>query len=146
MLNAVRGGGDIITRILLDAGADPNWCSPHDTVLIEAAQKRNVGLAKLLVDYGADVNFGSPSPIVIAVVKEHVDMLRLFREHGARLDTPESGGWAMAAAKSHGLCSMVELLVSEGVDEDSVLHRARERDEIDWWYKLDPNRASDIWD
>ncbi|KAI6088175.1 ankyrin [Hypoxylon rubiginosum] len=135
LVRAIRYGSEASAKILLDAGADPNLCPPPRTALMEAAWTRSVSMVKLLLDHGADVNDGRPPPIVLAVIKEHLAMFQLLRERGARLDTPETGGWAMALAKSHGLDSMVELLVSEGVEEDAVLHRVAWHDENQWLYK-----------
>ncbi|KAI1370787.1 ankyrin [Hypoxylon crocopeplum] len=127
LLRAIHNSDEAITRILLDGGADPNWYLLDNTALMAAARKGNVAIAKLLLDHGAHVNEGYPPPIAMAVFTEHLDMFRLLRDHGARLDTPETGGWAMALAKMHGLDSMVDLLVREGVGEDVILHRVQSR-------------------
>ncbi|KAK7752289.1 hypothetical protein SLS62_005825 [Diatrype stigma] len=142
LLSAIRGGDARIVSMLLDAGADPNLHlpAPH-TSLTEAAWKRNVALAKLLLDRGADVDKGRPAPVVVAVFKEDLGMFRLLREHGARLDTPETGGSAMALAKLHGLSSMVELLVGEGVGEDVVLHDVASKGEDLWHRRFWPRWA-----
>lgn len=79
-----------------------------------------------------------PPPIVIAVFKENSGMFRLLRENGARLDTPETGGWAMALARSHEFCSMIDLLVREGVGKDVVLHRVAQADERLWHGRFRP--------
>ncbi|KAH8649229.1 ankyrin repeat-containing domain protein [Xylariales sp. PMI_506] len=110
LLRAVRQSNDRILKILLDAGADPNWGT---SALMEAAWKRNVTVARLLINHGGDVNLGSPPPIVVAIYKEDLEMFRLLREHGARLDTPETGGWTMAVARAQGFSSMVDLLISQ---------------------------------
>ncbi|KAI1774696.1 ankyrin [Hypoxylon cercidicola] len=126
---------ETMARVLLDAGANPNSTEStqlRSTALVEAVWHGRVAFVKLLLDRGADINNGCPPPIVLAVFKEHLDMFRLLREHGARLDTPETGNLAMALAKSHGLDSMVDLLKHEGVSEDEVLHVAFDH-EI--WYK-----------
>ncbi|KAI1759542.1 ankyrin [Hypoxylon sp. FL1150] len=134
LVEAVRRS-DTIARILLDAGADPNLSPPPRTALMQAAWTGNVSTVKLLLDYGAEVNVGSPPPIVLAIFKEDLAMFRLLRERGARLDTPDTGGWAMALARLHGLESMVDLLVREGVGRDVVMHHVGWYDETYWWYK-----------
>ncbi|KAI5917768.1 ankyrin repeat-containing domain protein [Camillea tinctor] len=115
LLEAVWRRDEEITRILLDAGADPNINWLPSTPLVIAVWSCRTSLVKMLLDHGADVNVGHPPPIVVAVVREDLRMFRLLREHGARLDMPETGGWAMALARLRGLSSMVDLLVSEGV-------------------------------
>ncbi|KAK6064154.1 hypothetical protein SCUP234_13114 [Seiridium cupressi] len=119
---AVRCHNAEITRLLLDAGADPNWFPSHATVLRVAAWARNASIAKLLLERGADVNAGFPPPIVIAALKEDVAMFRLLREHGAKLDTPETGAWAMGLVRFHGLDSMADLLVDQGVGRNLAFH------------------------
>lgn len=150
LLSAVRNRNETITRILLDAGADPNLYPPPYPVLTEAVWKGSIAIVKLLLDHGADVNGGCPPPIVVAVFKEHLAMFRLLREHGARLDTPETGGWAMSLVRLHGLHSMVDLLTSEGVGKDVILHRVGRSNENEWYERLWPlwaqeERERDDW-
>ncbi|KAI0381291.1 ankyrin [Hypomontagnella monticulosa] len=138
LLSAARSRNETITKILLDAGADPNFAPGPDRCLSEAAWKGSIALVRMLLDGNADIDGGCPPPIVISVVKEHTELFYFLRERGAELHTPETGGWAMALAKSHGLQSMVELLVREGVGEDMVLHRAASYHEISWQTRLLP--------
>ncbi|KAI1847943.1 hypothetical protein JX266_006056 [Neoarthrinium moseri] len=135
LLTAARKGHVDIVKLLLDAGADPNWYAPQDSALMGAVWHGTTAVVQLLLDHGADVNEGYPPPIVLAVFKERLDLFRLLQERGATLDTPETGGWAMAVARSHGLCSMRDLLIREGVARDMVLHRVGCRGEFQWWYK-----------
>lgn len=142
LLPAVRRGHETITKVLLDAGADPNWYSFDDTPLMEAVWRGSVTLVKLLLERNAEVNEGFPAPIVMAVFKENLDIFHLLRERGARLDTPETGGWAMALARLHGLDSMVDLLIREGVGKDVVLHRVGSEMEVKWsYYRFWPMRS-----
>lgn len=124
-----------IFKILVDAGADPSQYPKTEQLLMEAAWAGNVQLMRFLTDRGLDVNEGFPCAIALAVITENTAMFRLLRERGARLDTPETGGWAMALATLHGLDSMVDLLVREGVPKDYILHRVGRFNEINWWYK-----------
>ncbi|KAI0869789.1 ankyrin repeat-containing domain protein [Hypoxylon argillaceum] len=92
LLRAVQSQHETIIRLLLDAGADPNRPPPPNTPLAFAVLKGNIPVVRLLLSHAANVNEGSPPPIVIAVFRENMVMFRLLREHGARLDTPETGG------------------------------------------------------
>ncbi|KAI8945577.1 ankyrin [Xylaria longipes] len=133
LVTAIRTDNETIIRMLLDAGADPNL--PPHSAMMNAVWKGNVSVVKLLLSRVSDIDQGGPPPIVIAVFKEDMEMFRLLRDHGARLDTPETGGWAMAVAKLHGLSSMVDVLVHEGVGEDVVLHHVATYKYEYWWYR-----------
>ncbi|KAK7936085.1 hypothetical protein PG985_001580 [Apiospora marii] len=131
LIQAVEKGNPDIVDLLLERGADPNWFHPTNTPLMTAARLSRHDIAVALLVGGADVDTGCPPPIVLAVLKEDMDMFRLLRgRFGARLDTPETGGWAMALARLHGLESMVEVLEGEGVGRDVVLHRCGRFEEL----------------
>jgi len=121
---------EVIVEILLNAGAGVIAPQRPGGLLRVAAWKCSIAIAKMLLERGADPNEGRPPAIVVAVCKEHLDMFFLLRQYGARLDTLETGGWAMAVARQYGLDSMVELLIREGVDKDVVVERVWERKEL----------------
>ncbi|KAK7963399.1 hypothetical protein PG988_010373 [Apiospora saccharicola] len=132
LIQAVEKGNIDIVHLLLERGAEPNWFHPTNTPLMVAARLNRLHIAAALLLAGADINVGCPPPIVLAVLKEDMEMFRLLRreEFGARLDTPETGGWAMALARLHGLDSMVEVLENEGVGKDMVLQRCGRFEEL----------------
>ncbi|KAK8004546.1 MBOAT family protein [Apiospora arundinis] len=130
LVNAVGKGSLEIVKLLLDHGADPNWFHETNTPLMVAARLGWYHIAETLLAAGADVYVGCPPPIVLAVLKEDMDMFRLLRRRGAKLDTPESGGWAMALAQLYGLESMVGVLEQEGVKADVILHRCARFEEL----------------
>ncbi|KAI0128342.1 ankyrin repeat-containing domain protein [Xylariales sp. AK1849] len=146
LLQAVYGGSPEVVSLLLDHGADPNWFSVIDTALMASARVSAVSIAKMLLAAGARVDEGCPPPIVVAVFKEDMDMFRLLRKHGARLDTPETGGWAMAVAQFYELASMVDVLVREGVERGAILRRCAEREEEYQPQYLFPQCALDLED
>ena len=94
-------------------------------------------IIRLLLSAGAHPDNGCPPPIVVSIAKEDTASFRLLREYGARLDTPETGAWAMAVAQACGLKSMEEMLAREGVDRGAILMRCP----IRWEYCLFPNQA-----
>ncbi|KAK8065031.1 hypothetical protein PG997_011778 [Apiospora hydei] len=123
LMVAVEYGNAYTVRLLLKYGADPNRFYPTHSPLMAAARKGWLAVTEALLAGGADVNAGAPPPIVLAVLKEDMDMFRLLRRYGARLDTPESGGWAMSLAALWGLESMVDVLEQEDVGRDVILRR-----------------------
>ncbi|KAK7968040.1 ankyrin repeat protein [Apiospora aurea] len=123
LMNAVEYGNAKTVRLLLKHGADPNRFYPTRSPLMVAARKGWLAVAEALLAAGTDADAGSPPPVVLAVLKEDMDMFRLLRRYGSRLDTPESGGWAMSLATLWGLESMMEVLEREVVGRDVILRR-----------------------
>ncbi|KAI8629705.1 hypothetical protein F5Y19DRAFT_475154 [Xylariaceae sp. FL1651] len=121
--------------ISLPTESERTGCS--DVMVLEKVimnRKGNTTVVKLLLSQGVDIHECYPPPIVLAVFKERMDLFNLLREHDARLDTPETGGWAMALAKLHHLSSMVDVLVREGVGQDVVLHYVPTIGQR-WWHR-----------
>lgn len=109
-------------KLLLDHGADLNGCIAADTLLMRAVNSGCCDIVRTLVEHGARLDLVTPPPIALAVKQENMEIFRYLRQKGATLDTPETGGWAMAFARSYGLDSMKEVLMSESIDASTVLH------------------------
>ncbi|KAI0545246.1 ankyrin [Xylaria curta] len=121
LIKAIKGSNDTIIRMLLDSGSDLSYKTRYkNNALMTAVWKGRIAIANILLDRGVNPNEGYPPPIVIAIFKENLSMFRLLRDHGARLDTPDTGGLAMAIADSHGLSSMQTILMHEGVSQDVI--------------------------
>ncbi|KAI0452225.1 hypothetical protein F5B21DRAFT_506534 [Xylaria acuta] len=97
--------------------------------LSQAIEWGPTDVVELLLQHGANPN-GFSDLDILSIAKEDTAMFRLLRGYGARLDTPETGAWAMAVAQFWGFESMVDLLVQEGVERGAVLSRCPERREI----------------
>ncbi|XXG98941.1 hypothetical protein Hte_005274 [Hypoxylon texense] len=122
LVAAAKSGDADVVKLLLDHGDDPNRApgsAMGHTALMCAVHHKRLPIAKTLLEAGADVNDGCPPPVVFAILMEDTPMFRLLRRYGAKLDTPETGVWAMVVARLYGLDSMVDLLVQEGVDTDA---------------------------
>jgi hypothetical protein len=104
------------------------FASPHQkkvpAALSCAAPAGDMELLKLLLEVGSDINesqggdFPLPPAIVTAILLEHSRMFHFLRERGAELRNSETLKLAVGRAKAAGLDSMLELLVTEGVDID----------------------------
>lgn len=126
---AVRWRDLDILNTLLAHGAHPDGRHVRKNPLAEAVHVGSVEMASVLTDAGADIDLAVPPAIVRAVRKGDETMFRFLRNRGVRLNTPETGGWAMRDAKLYGLGSMVKLLVAEGVEEDYLWHYVESKDD-----------------
>ncbi|KAI0815450.1 hypothetical protein GGR55DRAFT_346958 [Xylaria sp. FL0064] len=120
IVEAICSGHDEILSMLLDYKANPNHHEGdrHTNALMAAVWQDRVPPVKILLDRGANLNEGHPAPLVLAVYKENIDMYQPLRKRGAKL----SGGWvsplAMEVTYLHGLSSMQDILVKDGVCKD----------------------------
>jgi len=71
-----------ITKMLLDAGADPNLPDgPLTTALMFAAEEGHTAVVKLLLEYGADTSLedlAQETALDKAINNKHIDVVRLF--------------------------------------------------------------------
>ena len=83
-------GDDLLVKLLLDHGADPNAKGPDGTTLLTlvcAADTAPVDLIKTLIDRGAGVNARSPhgqTPLALAMLNGQTPVVDLLRQAGAR--------------------------------------------------------------
>ena len=124
LLLAVEGNNYDLSRILLEAGANPNLCSKplKNSPLCGAAAKGSVALVKLLIRYGADVthaNVNSCSVIMNAVssgIVEKLEKLETLLYADAPHDMKDSEGntpLMMTSIFGHGREIMKALLDHE---------------------------------
>lgn len=90
---AIKNGNEEIVKLLLECGEDPNWYTETDAALLTAVQWGRLKIARLLIQSRTDVNFGLKPPIVVAVVKEDIEMFRHLLASGADLDRGASAQW-----------------------------------------------------
>lgn len=115
-----------VARILLDAGADPNWRDSGDEpFVLTAAREGDQDVLELLLDYGANINASNrhqSNPLLIAAQYGHLGLVKMLVERGARLDcsdNDEDTPLILAVGYRHE--EMAEYLVGlEGVDMRSM--------------------------
>lgn len=115
---------------ILHGGHDPNeeWDYKHNQIrtspLFSAVLDNNLELAKLLLQYGAKIekhNLEGRTALHEAIVRSHEDMVQLFLNHGADLETPVTsrhleGGTALHLAATEVLVDVIEGLLQRGAN------------------------------
>lgn len=113
-----------IVELVYDAGLDINsWTEDGVPVLCAAARCDKVEYVKWLLKRNADVNIISKdrgySPVMDAVWKKNLEMVKLFIKAGADLGIMSSDGQPiLVLAVGNGNAKIVEALLKAGADPD----------------------------
>ena len=141
LMQAVKAGFFESTKVMLDAGADPNTEDAYDnTPLLLAAEMGNESLVQLLLTYGAKVHViagGRGTPLHHAAKWGYYSSMDLLLKHGAAVNA-QDGMWRtplMLAARyaknpQHIICSLLEAGAQVniiGCEHRTALHYAAAR-------------------
>lgn len=126
LMAAARYARVEVMRLLLDAGADPNWRGQsEDTALHEAALTDNVEAMRLLFETGADPNLRddifNETPLHVAAVWSTPAAVAAMIAAGAELETrarDDETPLFLAAKSGNG--PVVAALLDAGVDPDAA--------------------------
>lgn len=128
-LHAAAQMGDVeIVRLLVIRGAEINATTrTGDTPLLWAAKEGRHEIAKFLIAKGADVNAQGgddfASPLHVAAEMDHIPLVRLLLDSGARIDPRDRLGRTPAVrAMQRGHRNLVSILIAAGAEVD--LHLA----------------------
>ncbi len=92
--NAVIANDPDRVKFLVSKGADVNKADSQGwTPLQSAARQRRDDMIKLLIELGATVDVGDPTPLVAAVMRDHVPSIKMLLEHGANIEQPGQEGF-----------------------------------------------------
>ena len=127
---AAQGESLEITRMLLDAGADPAAVTRNGayTPLHLAARSGSAGVVAELLERGASARVttstGDATPLHLAAAAGSVGAVEALLEHGAGIDRRESewGQTALIFASSKGRVGVVKTLLRRGADPALVTH------------------------
>lgn len=126
LTNAVMAGRTEVVRFLLAHGGNPNEEEEKGTPFGEALAAQNTIIVKLMLAKGAKVNpEGHPNltPLVIAVVADYEEGVRLLLAHGAAVDARVGTGVEMTAlvfAADFGYTRILALLLQHGADVNAA--------------------------
>lgn len=85
LLIAIYGHFINVARVLLEAGANPNWGDP---LIFTAARDGYTEALELLLTFGVDINISNDhrsNPLLLASQSGHLDIVKLLVEKGANL-------------------------------------------------------------
>jgi len=116
-----------IVRILLEAGADPNWEYPCGIIALHGmcAQEFLAG-SKLMIDFGANVNKvddDGNAPLFWAIICGNTELIRYMMDHGGDLNLRITHGYPnytplhLAIHEMQGEVSRI--LITSGADLDA---------------------------
>jgi ankyrin repeat protein len=154
-----RNEYNIIVRILLEGGADPNLSSNINgsikVPLFIAAKSGNIDAARLLLKKGAKVNVEVPglnvhTPLLGAISHGHVAMVRLLLQNGANpdLNTAQTDTDVLTLAGHADLnIPLLNRLDIEQILREHLSQRHQERSLVDQMSRSPniPNRPDDIY-
>jgi len=120
--NAVIANDFDRVKFLVSKGADVNTVDSQGwTPLQSAARQRRDQMAKLLLELGADPNLGTPTPLVAAVMRDHVPTIKDLVEKGANIEAPGQEGFKpLPLAIAEDKYESAKALLEAGADVNSV--------------------------
>jgi ankyrin repeat protein len=120
LVHAVRHGNIDMTRVLLDAGADPDQMGKGFRPLGIAALRGDMRIARLLLDAGAHVDFKSNdgnTPIVAATLMHRTAVVKVLLAYKPDMTIwNREGRTALGIAVQDGELAIVKLLLDADTD------------------------------
>ncbi|RKK83826.1 hypothetical protein BFJ68_g17413 [Fusarium oxysporum] len=123
----------VLTKLVLQEGADPNSIVNHDrdfslTALLDAIHTKDPEIVQLMLDKGAKTDRDSQanipySPVQLSAEKNSLNIMRILLTNGSDPNAISSSGKKGAAiqlAAEQKSFEMVELLLKHGSDPDAV--------------------------
>ena len=135
LILAATMGHQEIMRLLINAGANVNWCGPTDlgkeynrkrfSPLIKATSYNEIEVVKLLIDAGAYIDQADGigrTPLQYAVIAGCVDVINLLLDNGADINSADEDGTTslilaiMIGIPANLYSDIVKLLIERGAD------------------------------
>ena len=113
LMHAVKQQNSQMVEMLADLGANVNISDNlEDTPLVWASSMNNTEIVKILLGNGADPDKGNFTPVMWSAFHGNIQMLKLFLEYRANLNSRTHEGWTalMWTAEKGNIQAMWELL------------------------------------
>jgi ankyrin repeat protein len=119
---AIRNGQQAVTKLLIDAGANPNSkMSGGATPLYIAAQEAQLQAIQLLIEAGAEIDApmdNGASPLFVAALSNNKTCVQTLIKLGANVNScTQTGATPLSMARSSKYQDIVELLEKAGAQE-----------------------------
>jgi hypothetical protein len=119
LLAAVKNKHCTTTKVLLEAGAEPDLCpKTGTTALQEAARVGDIDIIEVLLSFGAGVNHQNvtgDTSLIIASRSGHSRTAKYLLENKAEIEVKnKKGSTALLVAAAHDHVDVVEILLKEG--------------------------------
>ena len=124
LLLAVKRGNESIVRLLIDAGADVNFCAQgHRSPLVIATKRGDLRLIELLLDNGANVDGGptcSASSLLVACKGQQVEAAKFLLKYQPDVNCRDDrDATALMYASEMGDGELICALLAERADIDA---------------------------
>ncbi|CAH3168707.1 unnamed protein product, partial [Pocillopora meandrina] len=122
---AAAKGQEKTVNLLLSKGADPHIKNFIGLNLLHAAAEGgNTSIVRSMLSFDIDINSkddeSSTTPLMIAVMENHVESVNCLLKHGADPSLKGKGGWSLLhCAAQSGNVIIIETMLSKGLDIDS---------------------------
>jgi hypothetical protein len=119
--DAVDRGNVELAKLLIAGGADVNWKGAYDeTLVMNAASRKDPGLLRALVAAGADVNKANTygvTPLSSAAEQGILENVRILLKGKAKVNARDTAGsTALTVAVLRGYTEVVKTLIAAGAD------------------------------
>jgi ankyrin repeat protein len=136
LLAAVKEHHSKTTKLLLEAGADPNLAFKDGTTALQlAVQSGDIEIAKLLLAHGAEINHHNgvgDTALIITARYGHANTAKFLIAEGARVNARnDKNSTALLVAARHDCVDVLQVLLKNGANVNArdksgrgPLHRA----------------------
>ncbi|EAX87419.1 hypothetical protein TVAG_466260 [Trichomonas vaginalis G3] len=117
LISAAENNSIESMMILIEKGADVNYCPKGTSPLIAACTNGNLECARLLIESGADINYNGSekrTPLIAACKSSKIELVQMLLDYGAKTDYER----ILSAAISSGNYQIMKMISDKGCKVD----------------------------